>query len=193
MRFFINKSESPIDGQRRIVNKFLILPRVFNRDFRIFEFAEIIEVYSSSSGCWSEIDFLDNRTKHLESAEGTANKALGIDIKRVKRSHILDDEDRRYEKKHEPVGKNIHEVFDVFLEYFKDVNKWETHILSELKRKLCREIRILGYPVYENDIDVEFNEETKRLEVTGRVRYVDFILEVAKTNSGCLKENKKEK
>ena len=142
--------------------------------------AEIVEAYSFFNKRWEEVDFLDNRTKHLENVEGTANKALGIDIKSVQKKHVLDDEDRRYGETHEPVGKNIHEVFDVFLEYYKDVNQWEPHKLNELKRKLCREIRILGYPVYEKDLNVEFNQETKHLEVTGANRYVDFILEVAK-------------
>lgn len=180
MRFFVNKFESPKEGQRRIVNKFLFLPRIFGRDFRVFEFAEVVEAYSCSKKRWQEVDFLDNRTKHLENVEGTANKALGIDIKTVKKAHFLDDEDRRHGLNHKPVGKNIHEVFDVFLEYYKDVDKWETHKLNELKRKLCRELRILGYPVYERDLNVEYNPETQHLEVTGGNRYVDFVLETAK-------------
>ena len=189
MKLFVNKSEPPRNRERRVVNKFLIVPRVFNRDFRVFEFAEIVEMYSSIDKRWREVDFLDNRTKYLEDAEGTANKALGIDIKEVKKSHILDDDDRRHSENYEPVGKNIYEIFDVFLEYYKKVRSWEPHKLNQLKSKLCREIRILGYPVYERDIYVEYNEATKRLEVSGANRYVSFILEMAKKAADQEAEN----
>ena len=68
-----------IEGQTRTVKKFLWWPRTFGRDSRWLETANIVEkvedLPSGGSGSWEstltwcEIDFADNRTKHIEAME----------------------------------------------------------------------------------------------------------------------------
>lgn len=74
MKTFTNRA--PEIGDTRVVRKFLILPRHFGRDRRWLEYADIVEKYFSEDiyepALWHEVDFTDNRTKHIERIESRA-------------------------------------------------------------------------------------------------------------------------
>lgn len=63
--------EVPKAGDTRVVRKFMFLPRHFKRDWRWWEYANIIEEYYSdmTGQGWFEKDFVDNRTEHAEAVE----------------------------------------------------------------------------------------------------------------------------
>ena len=70
MKQFIAKEPEACD--KRIVRKFLFLPRTFGRDSRWLEFADIEEMYIGD--VWKEIDFKDNRTAAIEDQEKRARE-----------------------------------------------------------------------------------------------------------------------
>ncbi|MCK9369198.1 hypothetical protein M0R04_04605 [Candidatus Dojkabacteria bacterium] len=64
MRYYLEKKVYPNIGSRRVIRRFLLLPRIFKDEVRWLEYANILEEYNNFSfECcmerWNEIGFYD--------------------------------------------------------------------------------------------------------------------------------------